>query len=76
MFQAHTSHAISHIEKQGCHHYIQYMRKQPIAQVDPALQKKLRQQALKAIALKYDLRPSQVRIVRGDILHYMKQYED
>ena len=52
------------------------MTKRPTPQIDPALRKKLTQQALKTIALKYDLRPSQVRLVRDDIRYYMSQNED
>lgn len=36
-------------------------------QSDPTIQRKRDQEALKFLALKYDLRPSQVRELRGDL---------
>lgn len=42
---------------------------------NPTLEKKLLQQAMKQIALKYDLRPSQVKAMRDDIRFYSKLKE-
>ena len=41
-------------------------------QVSPEQQRKFDQQALKALALKYDLRPSQVRAMREDIRYMIR----
>ena len=41
-------------------------------QISPEQQRKFDQQALRAFALKYDLRPSQVRAMREDIRYMIR----